>query len=120
MPAPRPMSVALLYPGDRPIRERSDPAESRFAALFAAFAAAGVAAQPAVYHDEFADEVASGDLPRWIRSASVRSGEAAGTAMIICWLLMPATGVKSAAVKPESAVIKGVRSNWVAVVNSSV
>ncbi|SDZ96659.1 Cj0069 family protein [Variovorax sp. YR216] len=57
--ATRQMSVALLYPGDRAARDRSDPAESRFAALFAAFAAAGVAAQPAVYHDDFADEVAA-------------------------------------------------------------
>jgi hypothetical protein len=53
------MSVALLYPGDRAARERSDPAESRFAALFAAFAAAGAAAEPAIYHDDFADEVAA-------------------------------------------------------------
>jgi hypothetical protein len=52
-------SVALLYPGDRLARDRSDPAESRFAALFDAFAAAGVAAEPAVYHDDFADEVAA-------------------------------------------------------------
>ncbi len=51
-------SVALLYPGDRAMRDRSEPAESRFAALFDAFAAAGVAAKPAVYHDDFADEVA--------------------------------------------------------------
>jgi hypothetical protein len=50
-------SVALLYPGDRAMRDRSDPAESRFAALFDAFAAAGVAAEPAVYDDDFADEV---------------------------------------------------------------
>ncbi|MBS0452109.1 MAG: Cj0069 family protein [Proteobacteria bacterium] len=55
----RPKSVALLYPGDSAVRQRSDPAESRFAALFAAFEAAGVAAQPAVYHDDFADEVAA-------------------------------------------------------------
>jgi hypothetical protein len=51
-------SVALLYPGDRAARDRADPAESRFAALFAAFATAGVDAEPAVYHDDFADEVA--------------------------------------------------------------
>jgi len=51
--------VALLYPGDRAMRDRSDPAESRFAALFEAFAAAGIAACPAVYHDDFADEVES-------------------------------------------------------------
>jgi hypothetical protein len=49
--------VALLYPGDRAMRDRSDPAESRFAALFEAFAAAQLPAMPAVYHDDFADEV---------------------------------------------------------------
>ena len=50
-------TVALLYPGDRAMRERSDPAESRFAALFDAFASDGMRAVPAVYHDDFADEV---------------------------------------------------------------
>lgn len=49
--------IALLYPGDRAMRDRSDAAESRFAALFQAFAAAGLQAVPAVYHDDFADEV---------------------------------------------------------------
>jgi hypothetical protein len=49
--------LALLYPGDRATRERADPRASRFAALFDAFAAAGIAAEPAVYHDDFADEV---------------------------------------------------------------
>ena len=53
-PAP---TVALLYPGDRAARDRADPAASRFAALFEAFTAAGVDAQPAVWHDDFADEV---------------------------------------------------------------
>ena len=52
-------SVALLYPGDRSARDRADPMESRFVALFAAFSAAGVHAEPAVYHDDFADEVAA-------------------------------------------------------------
>jgi hypothetical protein len=51
------LRVALLYPGDRATRERADPRESRFAALFEAFRAAGVAAEPAVYHDNFVDEV---------------------------------------------------------------
>ncbi len=54
-----PLRLALLYPGDRAARDRSDPAESRFAALFAALAEAGVHAEPAVYHDQFADEVAA-------------------------------------------------------------
>lgn len=52
-------SIALLYPGDRAARDLADPARSRFAALFEAFAAAGVQAEPAVYHDDFADEVAA-------------------------------------------------------------
>lgn len=51
-------TVALLYPGDRAMRDHADPAQSRFAALFAAFAAAGLQARPAIYHDDFADEVA--------------------------------------------------------------
>lgn len=58
MVAPRFPRVALLYPGDRAARERSDPAQSRFTALFEALAAAGVHAEPAVYHDDFSDEVA--------------------------------------------------------------
>jgi hypothetical protein len=52
-------TIALLYPGDRAQRDRADPAESRFAALFDAFAAAGVRAVPAVWHDDFAAEVAA-------------------------------------------------------------
>ncbi len=52
-----PQKVALLYPGDRATRDLADPAASRFAALFEALAVAGVQAQPAVYHDDFAVEV---------------------------------------------------------------
>ena len=47
--------IALLYPGDRAMRERADPAESRFAALFAALDAAGLHAEPAIWHEDFAD-----------------------------------------------------------------
>lgn len=50
-------NVAILYPGDRAARERADPTVSRFAPLFAAFAAAGLCAEPAVYHDDFSAEV---------------------------------------------------------------
>lgn len=59
MATPNVVKLALLYPGDRAARDRSDPAESRFAALFAAFKKAGIAAEPAIYHDDFADEVAA-------------------------------------------------------------
>ena len=41
MSTSKPPSLALLYPGDRSMRDRADPAESRFAALFDAFTAAG-------------------------------------------------------------------------------
>ena len=49
--------LAILYPGDRAARDRADPAESRFLKLFEAFARAGIAAVPAIYHDDFHDEV---------------------------------------------------------------
>jgi hypothetical protein len=49
--------LAILYPGDRAARERSDPTQSRFAALFEAFEKAGIAAEPAIYSDDFHDEV---------------------------------------------------------------
>jgi hypothetical protein len=49
--------IALLYPGDAAMRQRADPAESRFGALFAALHAAGVSAVPVVYHDEAVEAV---------------------------------------------------------------
>jgi hypothetical protein len=57
MNAPRSPTLALLYPGDRAMRDRADPNESRFAALFQACDAAGIRTEPAVYQDDFADEV---------------------------------------------------------------
>lgn len=51
-------SVAIVYPGDRNARRDATSDNNRFADLFAAFAARGVPAVPAVYHDDFADEVA--------------------------------------------------------------
>jgi len=50
-------SLAILYPGDRAARDLADGAASRFCALFDAFARAGIAVEPAVYHDDFCDEV---------------------------------------------------------------
>lgn len=57
MNADTPLRLAILYPGDRPARDRADPTQSRFLKVFDAFAEAGVAAQPAIYHDDFRDEV---------------------------------------------------------------
>lgn len=53
----RRLRLAILYPGDRAARERSDPAQSRFAALFEAFEKVGIAAEPAIYSDDYRDEV---------------------------------------------------------------
>ena len=49
--------TAILYPGDREVRQNATPANNRFAGLFTAFAARGIAAEPAVYHDDFWPEV---------------------------------------------------------------
>ncbi len=48
---------AILYPGDRGARDRADGASSRFAPLFEACRLAGIEVEPAVYHDDFCDEV---------------------------------------------------------------
>ena len=53
----RPLRVAIVYPGDAEVRRLATRENNRFAALFAAFAAHGVDAQPAVYDREQADEL---------------------------------------------------------------
>jgi hypothetical protein len=52
-----PCRVAILYPGDREARLTASPAKSRFVKVFDALAALGAHAEPAVYHDDFCDEV---------------------------------------------------------------
>ena len=49
--------VALLYPGDREARDGAAPGKSRFLKVFEALQGLGVRAEPAVYHDDFCDEV---------------------------------------------------------------
>lgn len=49
--------VAILYPGNREAREVATPGNSRFSKVFDALAALGAHAEPAVYHDDFCDEV---------------------------------------------------------------
>jgi len=49
--------VALLYPGDRKARENAVPENSRFLKVFQALTDLGMHAEPAVYHDDFCDEV---------------------------------------------------------------
>jgi len=49
--------VALLYPGDRDVRNNATPDNNRLAAIFKALAKQGLNAVPAVYHDDFHEEV---------------------------------------------------------------
>jgi hypothetical protein len=53
----RTKKVALVYPGDRAARDSMCAENNRFAQAARALAAFGLAAEPAVYHDSFADEV---------------------------------------------------------------
>jgi len=48
----KPLQLAIVYPGDREVRRLATPENNRHAPLFAAFAARGVAVQPAVYNRE--------------------------------------------------------------------
>lgn len=53
----RPLQIAIVYPGDSAVRRLATRENNRFAALFAAFAARGVDAQPAVYNLAQANEL---------------------------------------------------------------
>jgi len=50
-----PLQVGIVYPGDPEVRRIATRDNNRFAAVFAAFAARGVDAHPAVYNREQAD-----------------------------------------------------------------
>ena len=49
--------VAILYPGDYEARQNATPENNRLASIFKAFAELGIDAEPAVYSDEFSEEV---------------------------------------------------------------
>ena len=49
--------VAILWRGDREARRAATPQNNRFHRVFEELAALGIQAEPAVYADEFADEV---------------------------------------------------------------
>jgi len=46
----KPLQIGIVYPGDPEVRRLATRENNRFAAVFAAFAARGVEAQPAVYN----------------------------------------------------------------------
>src|SRR5947209_13544297 len=49
--------VAILWRGDREARRNATPANNRFHRVFEELAAVGIHAEPAVYDEEFADEI---------------------------------------------------------------
>jgi len=49
--------VAILYPGDHEARRNASPENNRFAQIFQALSNLEIYAEPAVYHDEFCEEV---------------------------------------------------------------
>ena len=49
--------VAIVWRGDRDWRRNATPANNRFHRVFEELAAVGVHAEPAIYDEEFADEV---------------------------------------------------------------
>jgi len=49
--------VAILYPGDRQTRQQANPEDTRQVLIFKSLAELGVQAEPAVYHDDFCEEV---------------------------------------------------------------
>ena len=50
-------NVAILYPGDRETRRHATPDNNRLAPIFSALAGLKIRAEPAVYHDDFCEEV---------------------------------------------------------------
>src|SRR5690348_11863709 len=49
--------VAILYPGDLAARQAATTDNNRFAAIFRALAGVGLSAEPAVYNDDFVNDV---------------------------------------------------------------
>src|SRR3954464_11976317 len=55
--------IAIVWRGDREARGNATPANNRFHRIFEELAAVGIHAEPAVYDEEFADEVRTQLLP---------------------------------------------------------
>ena len=54
---PGPHKIAILWRGDAAARRTADAGNNRFYRIFEELAALGIHAEPAVYDEEFADEV---------------------------------------------------------------
>ena len=58
MPEAKGFKVAILWRSDREARQAATPQNNRFHRIFEELAAVGIHAEPAVYHEDFADDVA--------------------------------------------------------------
>jgi hypothetical protein len=56
-PDPKPYKIAILWRGDAEARQAATPQNNRFYRIFEELAAVGIHAEPAIYDEEFADEV---------------------------------------------------------------
>jgi hypothetical protein len=56
-PDPRLYKVAILWRGDAQARQAATPQNNRFYRIFEELAAVGIEAEPAIYDEEFADEI---------------------------------------------------------------
>src|SRR5579863_2817864 len=57
MPGKKSYKIAIVWRGDRDQRRAATPHNNRFHRIFAELAALGIAAEPAVYGDDIAEEV---------------------------------------------------------------
>jgi len=57
MADPKTFKIAILWRGDAEARRLATPRNNRFYRVFEELAALGIDAEPAVYDEEFADEV---------------------------------------------------------------
>jgi hypothetical protein len=57
MPEKKSFKVAILWRGDLEARQAATPANNRFHRIFEELAEVGIDAEPAVYDEDFADEV---------------------------------------------------------------
>ncbi len=53
----KPYKIAIVWRGDRAVRQTATPQNNRFHRVFEELAAVGIAAEPAVFDETFADEV---------------------------------------------------------------
>ena len=65
----QPYRIAILWRGDRETRQSATPQNNRYHRIFEELAALGIQAEPAVYDEDFADEVRRNCSP-WMASSS--------------------------------------------------